>query len=119
LAGLLKKIKKRIKLFETLDHAKSFVAGKKGKIIERNGRKFLVLLDENDHIIVSDIKCPHQKLPMEGAVCQKGKLICPYHQYAFDIKTGRGGGLYLEFYPVIIDENGVWIEWTETRLRCF
>jgi 3-phenylpropionate/trans-cinnamate dioxygenase ferredoxin subunit len=51
-------------------------------------------------------KCPHQGIKLTGAHCEDGFIVCPWHRYGFDLKTGRGAGLYLENYPIEEREDG-------------
>jgi 3-phenylpropionate/trans-cinnamate dioxygenase ferredoxin subunit len=53
-------------------------------------------------------KCPHQGQKLDNAKCEDGFIVCPWHRYGFDLKTGRGGGLYLENYPIEIRADGVY-----------
>jgi nitrite reductase/ring-hydroxylating ferredoxin subunit len=51
--------------------------------------------------------CPHAGAPLsEGCIDTKGNIICPFHNYKFNIKNGRMAnmdGYILKTYPV---ENG-------------
>ena len=41
------------------------------------------------------------------------EVICPLHDYRFDLITGRCStdpGLTLETYPVFVEDNQVWVE---------
>ena len=69
--------------------------------------KDLVLIHHDGKFYLIKNKCPHQGLPMTDAKCEGQYVICPYHQYKFSLSTGRGHGLYLDHYPIKIDENGV------------
>lgn len=55
-------------------------------------------------------KCPHQGVPLHTGKCtEDGKIICAWHRYAFDLKTGRGAGLHVDTYPIRIEEKGVYL----------
>ena len=36
-----------------------------------------------------DEMCPHKRESMAYGVVHEGQIICPHHQYAFDLDTGR------------------------------
>lgn len=72
-----------------------------------NSTNVLLLKHEGKYYLVKN-KCPHQGIKLDNASCEEGKIVCPWHHYAFDLETGRGGGLHLENYPIEFRENGVY-----------
>ena len=70
----------------------------------RGERKLLIRHDES--FFLTSPTCPHQGAKLDHAKCEAGKIICPWHHYAFDLKTGRGAGLYLTNHPVEKREDG-------------
>ncbi|MCH2234000.1 MAG: Rieske 2Fe-2S domain-containing protein [Crocinitomicaceae bacterium] len=72
-----------------------------------SGKAALLILHQDSFYMVKN-KCPHQGVPLTNAVCSEGHIICPYHRYGFDLKTGRGAGLHLENYPVEEREDGIY-----------
>jgi nitrite reductase/ring-hydroxylating ferredoxin subunit len=57
--------------------------------------------------------CPHRGAQMHEGGIFEGTLICPWHQWQFDLKTGRGltvPGSCLEVYPVKCEDGTVWVE---------
>jgi len=75
--------------------------------IKVKGGNRLLVYHNNQYYLVSSI-CPHQGAKLDRAACEDGKIVCPWHHFGFDLETGRGGGLYLENYPVDIREDGVY-----------
>lgn len=68
--------------------------------IARNGTEFFAVRD----------KCPHQGKSFSAGGCvEDGKVVCPWHRYGFDLKNGRGAGLYVEVYPLEEREDGIYI----------
>ncbi len=80
-------------------------------------------IDVNDHMIclgrlpegyfaVSD-KCPHANGRLGIGQCnEEGKVICPYHRYKYDLKTGKGDekqGDAVQTFPVETRKDGVYI----------
>ncbi|MFD2742938.1 MULTISPECIES: Rieske (2Fe-2S) protein [Sphingobacterium] len=75
------------------------IAGKKLCLVYQSGQP---------HIMSS--KCPHAGADLSQGWCEEGKLICPFHRHAFDIRSGRGNpgqGNYIKTYPTK-EENGIW-----------
>lgn len=60
----------------------------------------VLLVHHNAEFHLVKNRCPHQGITLERASCEDGMIVCPWHHYAFDLKTGRGGGLYLDIYPI-------------------
>ena len=58
--------------------------------------------------------CPHAGgLLADGCIDALGRVVCPLHGYKFDIRNGMnvtGEGYYLKRWPVIVREEGVFVE---------
>lgn len=54
---------------------------------EIDGRGILLCTDGDDVYAVDEI-CPHESRSMRYGVVQRGRIICPHHQYKFDLGTG-------------------------------
>lgn len=39
-------------------------------------------------ITVLDGVCPHEEGPLGEGVIEEGRVVCPWHAYAFDVRTG-------------------------------
>lgn len=52
-----------------------------------NGRA-LCVAHVNGAIAVLDGTCPHQGGPLGEGIVEDGKVVCPWHAYAFDVRTG-------------------------------
>lgn len=72
-----------------------------------DGKPILLVLYKDKFYLVKN-KCPHQGAKLDGAVCEEGMIVCPWHRYAFDLETGRGAGLYLENYPIEARNDGLY-----------
>ncbi len=72
-----------------------------------DGRGFLLVKHQDKYYLVKN-KCPHQGAKLNNAVCEDGKIVCPWHRYGFDLETGRGAGMHLENYPVEKREDGLY-----------
>ena len=40
-------------------------------------------------IAVLDGVCPHEGGPLGEGIIEDGRVVCPWHTYAFDVKTGK------------------------------
>lgn len=54
-------------------------------------------------------ECPHAGFDLSEGWCQNGKIICPLHGYAFDLKTGRGTNDYLKTYSVKLENKTIFV----------
>ena len=52
------------------------------------GRSLLVCRGEDGFFTVDEL-CPHKQESMAYGVVHGGKIICPHHQYSFDLHTGK------------------------------
>jgi nitrite reductase (NADH) small subunit len=49
----------------------------------------LCIANEGGNIAALDNECPHQGGPLGQGMLENGKVICPWHAWAFDLKTGE------------------------------
>ncbi len=69
------------------------------------GEKRLALLRIGELIQVFDAHCPHRGADLSQAnINGAGELICPLHQYRFDLKTGDVRSGYCTALPVYRNE---------------
>ncbi len=40
-------------------------------------------------IAVLDGVCPHEEGPLGEGIIEEGRVVCPWHAYAFDVRTGE------------------------------
>lgn len=71
------------------------------------GEVLFVKKENEIYAFIND--CPHQGQKMQGCTIEDGRVTCPVHKYKFDTETGRGHGLYLEFYPLEENEEGFFL----------
>jgi nitrite reductase/ring-hydroxylating ferredoxin subunit len=57
--------------------------------------------------------CPHAGAPLDqGCIDSKGNVVCPVHNYKFNITNGKFAnfeGFHLKTYPVELRTDGVFI----------
>lgn len=54
-----------------------------------DGRSVLICRTPDGGVSAVDEMCPHKVQSMAFGVVHEGKIICPHHQYAFDLETGK------------------------------
>jgi nitrite reductase (NADH) small subunit len=52
-----------------------------------NGRAFCVA-NVDGKIAVLDGTCPHEGGPLGEGTIEEGRVVCPWHSFAFDVSTG-------------------------------
>ena len=75
-------------------------------------RKKLCAVKSGDKIVFTQAYCPHAGAGLSGGWCKDGKLICPFHRYEYDLKTGRGAagqGDYIDIYPSEMRSDGIYV----------
>lgn len=78
-----------------------------------NQRALLVCRTPDGGASAVDELCPHKLESMAFGVVHDGRLICPHHQYSFDLETGRCSQRRCEpvgVYPVHVIEGEVFIK---------
>lgn len=72
-----------------IDIAQTEEIKKKKKVVVTHGEAFniLVVFHEDKFFAMNNI-CIHRDRELVGGVILRGRLVCPGHQWAFDLKTG-------------------------------
>jgi nitrite reductase (NADH) small subunit len=52
------------------------------------GGKSLCVANVDGRVTVLDNVCPHREGPLGQGTVEDGKIVCPWHAWAFDLKTG-------------------------------
>lgn len=84
-------------------HAKEFSAG---------GRTFCVA-KLNGQALALDNVCPHRGGPLGQGTVENGKIVCPWHQWEFDLVTGSSSYSQqpnVAVYPLRQEEDAVPVE---------
>ncbi|QNI34392.1 Rieske (2Fe-2S) protein [Alloacidobacterium dinghuense] len=64
------------------------------------GERVLCVANEKGSISVMDNVCPHRGGPLGQGMIEGGKLICPWHAWAFDLRTGEAAHTTMARVPV-------------------
>jgi nitrite reductase (NADH) small subunit len=85
-----------------LNEAKEIPCGDKTMCVANLGGQFFAL----------DNTCIHQGGPLGEGVVEKGKIVCPWHGWAYDLKTGElaPGRPGVKPYPLKVENGDVLIE---------
>ena len=73
-------------------------------VVDFDGRSFR-LVEVDGAIVAHPTVCPHQGGPLTDVAVQDGCVICPWHGYRFDVRTGMsadGRGLRLDAAPRVV-----------------
>jgi len=75
--------------------------------------KKICLTKYSDKLYAFAWKCPHASgLLNEGKIDPLGNVVCPVHDYRFNLQTGRdtaGEGYKLKTWPIEEREDGIYI----------
>lgn len=81
---------------------------------------FLVCRQGGEYFVLED-GCTHALASLSEGWLDEGKVLCPLHGGAFDIRTGRAAALPCKMpvrtFDVEIRAGGVWIDPTQPRKR--
>ncbi len=84
------------------------------RCVEFEGKSFGIFhLDTGFHVI--DNICPHKGAPLHEGFVQNGVVVCPWHQWEFQVTDGKCLSIQTQgvtSYPVEIRENSIWVEVT-------
>lgn len=77
------------------------------------GERLICIANSGGTISAMDNVCPHRGGPLGQGIIENGKLICPWHAWAFDTKTGAAvhtPGVTVEMYEVRIEGDDVFVK---------
>jgi nitrite reductase (NADH) small subunit len=77
------------------------------------GNRQICVANLNGCISAMDNVCPHQGGPLGQGVIEDGKVVCPWHAWAFDLKTGvaeHSPHAKVDVYAVKLDGEDVFVE---------
>ena len=101
-----------IKLFSSVEEAHQRLQEDSPQLLVVNGIS-ICLVRRGNYLFAVENKCSHNGESLsKGAVNFLGEVVCPWHGYRFNVKTGRESGERsrdLITYPVKQNEEGVFI----------
>ena len=81
--------------------------------VEHAGKRLALARAGND-VYACDDTCTHQGGPLSGGKLVGGRLVCPWHGWTFDARTGvclfprRGAAVTV--YPVRVENGDVYVD---------
>jgi len=75
--------------------------------------KEICIANVNGELSAMDNFCLHQGGPLGQGMIEKGKVVCPWHAWAYDPKTGEAAhnkNAKVAVYPLKIENDDVLIE---------
>lgn len=77
------------------------------------GARQICIANAGGAISAMDNVCPHRGGPLGQGIVEDGKLICPWHAWAFDVKTGAAvhtPGAKVDVYEIKIEGEDVFVK---------
>ncbi len=77
------------------------------------GEKMICVANVNGVISAMDNVCLHRGGPLGQGMIENGKVVCPWHGWAWDPKTGEAAnspGVKVAVYPVQVEGGAVMID---------
>lgn len=72
-------------------------------------REIAVFRTRTGELFATQADCPHKGAPLADGLLGGGRVVCPFHSYAFDLATGEpvmNGCPALKTFPVFVDDEG-------------
>ena len=77
------------------------------------GNKTICVANVNGTYSATDNVCPHRGGPLGQGMIEGSKVICPWHGWAWDVKTGaadQDASMKVAVYPLKIENGDVLVE---------
>jgi len=78
------------------------------------GEVAVVRLAQTGEVVAFEPRCPHARGPLADGKVKGNILVCPWHFFPFDLRTGKLAGgesiLHLTRYPVKVDNGQVFVD---------
>ncbi|HLC42929.1 MAG TPA: Rieske 2Fe-2S domain-containing protein [Methylomirabilota bacterium] len=85
-----------------------------GKVFEVNGLSVAVF-NVNGRFFASSSVCPHEDGPLGDGTIEGDAVVCPWHGFDFDLKTGAclvDPELKVPIYPTKVDGKDILVQTT-------
>lgn len=80
----------------------------RGKVVLVGGQEVAVFCVEGDYYALRN-ECPHVGGPLGEGRLEGQKIVCPWHLWAFDVRTGACDGREPAATPVRTTDLGDWV----------
>jgi nitrite reductase (NADH) small subunit len=80
-----------------------------GRNFAVGSRSVTVFRTRDDRVFATQPNCPHRGGPLADGLVGDGSVVCPLHEWRFDLATGetRNGTCGLEVYPLTVNADGM------------
>jgi nitrite reductase/ring-hydroxylating ferredoxin subunit len=101
-----------IKVFSSVEEARQRLKENTPQLLIVRGQSICLVMREGSFFAIEN-KCSHNGESLsKGLVNFLGEVVCPWHGYRFNLKTGREceeRSRDLTTYPIKVNEEGVFI----------
>lgn len=88
------------------------------KCIDAQGQH-IVLINRGGELFAIENQCPHAGLPLSEGTIAGDIIICPYHGYTYNLKTGQNVDYADDFpvrtFPVRVEQDDIQISLDDTQ----
>ena len=91
----------------------------KSAIIEVGGKE-IALFNYKGNFYAIDNTCPHRGAPLGEGRIEEGILICPNHEWRFELKSGwcpQNPELSTEIYPIKVHDEKIYIRLEKPKVE--
>lgn len=101
-----------VKIFSSEAEARERLKDRVLQLLVVHGKRICLAQHQHTFFAVQDA-CSHNSESLsKGAINFMGEVVCPWHNYRFDLRTGRecsSRSADLKTYPVKADDSGFYI----------
>jgi nitrite reductase/ring-hydroxylating ferredoxin subunit len=101
-----------IKIFENQEAANSALPENRPRLLIVRDRRICIVKHKGKFLAVQN-NCTHSGGSLsQGTINFLGEVVCPVHQYQFNLKTGRENGQRsndLECFPIKENDEGIFV----------
>ena len=91
----------------------------KSAIIEVGDKELALFNYKGDYYAIDNV-CPHRGAPLGEGRIEEGILICPNHEWRFELKSGwcpQNPELSTEVYPIKVHEDKIYVRLEKPKVE--
>ncbi len=91
----------------------------KSAIIEVGDKEIALFNYKGDYYAIDNV-CPHRGAPLGEGRIEEGILICPNHEWRFELKSGwcpQNPELSTEVYPIKVHEGKIYVRLEKAKVE--
>jgi nitrite reductase (NADH) small subunit len=79
-----------------------------GRVCEVGARRIAIFHGRDGQVYATQAVCPHKGGPLADGILGSGQLVCPLHDWRFDLATGatENGSCPIDVYQATVDPEG-------------